>query len=81
MTDPPNLQTLLNPRSIAVIGATRKKGFRRFDLDCHGIANIISRRSELAEELGPYFNQIDINPIVFFDGHRIALDTQLTLAK
>jgi len=26
MTDPPNLQTLLNPRSIAVIGATTKKG-------------------------------------------------------
>jgi len=25
MTDPPNLQTLLNPRSIAVIGATSKK--------------------------------------------------------
>jgi hypothetical protein len=25
MTDPPNLQTLLNPRSIAVIGSTSKK--------------------------------------------------------
>jgi acyl-CoA synthetase (NDP forming) len=26
MMDPPNLQTLLNPRSIAVIGATGNKG-------------------------------------------------------
>lgn len=61
--------------------ATVLKGFREFDLDCHSLANIISRTDELAEELGSYFHQIDINPIVFSDDQWIALDAQLTLAK
>jgi len=61
--------------------ATVLKGFREFDLDCHSLANIISRTGELAEELGSYFHQIDINPIVFSDDQWIALDAQLTLAK
>jgi succinyl-CoA synthetase beta subunit len=55
------------------------QGFRGMKLEASSLAAVISRVGDLIVSLGDRFEQLDINPIVFADGHWTALDAKLIL--
>ena len=57
------------------------EGFRGISLDKKGLAEIISDVSQLVDELGDKFSQLDINPIVYSNDKWIVLDAKIMLAK
>ena len=55
--------------------------FRGINLDHAGLAKIITAVADISLELGEFFGQLDINPIVFSEGRWVALDVQLVLSN
>ena len=55
-------------------------GFRGMTLDAAGLAELIAGVSDLVEELGPRFSQLDLNPVVFAPQGWTVLDAKLVLS-
>ncbi|MCF8030119.1 MAG: acetate--CoA ligase family protein [Desulfohalobiaceae bacterium] len=55
-------------------------GFRGMRLDKGGLAETITAIGKLVVDLGDYFSQLDINPLVFTGENWVALDATLYLA-
>jgi acetate---CoA ligase (ADP-forming) subunit beta len=56
------------------------EGFRGIRLPADELARTLVRVGELALELGPDFEQLDLNPLVFAGDRFVALDAKLILA-
>jgi hypothetical protein len=57
------------------------EGYRGIALDTDALAETVNRLGRLAVELGPRFQQLDVNPVVYAGNRWIALDAKIVLGE